>query len=303
MATIREYFDADFNYAARMHLKLLSGVGDGIEIVILYDFSASAAFIACYVEGDQHGADFFRNLIGALEYGKTQLQFDGRITLPSARAFPGKLRVENTPIAKLSAQFFGDVEWLSAEQITATRRIFIYSESSLLDNEVIQLKDFAKAAGHDLQFRSLSHAAQRSKQDTPLAFICHDSRDKEVVARKIALNLQRLMCPVWYDEFSLKVGDRLRDTIEHGLKTCNKCVIILSKNFFLNTGWTKTEFDSIFTREIFEKSNIILPVWYGVTQEAVFNYSPSLLNVKGLDWSSLGEEEVCRQLCQVILPS
>jgi hypothetical protein len=32
----------------------------------------------------------------------------------------------------------------------------------------------------------------------------------------------------------------------------------------------------------------------------VFAYSPSLLNVKGIDWTQLGEDEVCRQLNRVI---
>jgi TIR domain len=58
------------------------------------------------------------------------------------------------------------------------------------------------------------------------------------------------MCPVWYDEFALKIGDNLRDSIERGLKECRKCVLVLSPNFLTNGGWTKKEFDSIFTREI-----------------------------------------------------
>jgi hypothetical protein len=62
-----------------------------------------------------------------------------------------------------------------------------------------------------------------------------------------------------------------------------------------NAGWTKREFDSIFTREILQEKKLVLPVWYDVTKQEVYEYSPSLLNVKGVDWS-LGEDEVCRQL-------
>ena len=104
------------------------------------------------------------------------------------------------------------------------------------------------------------------------------------------------MCPVWYDEFSLKVGDNLRDSIEKGLKECSRCIIILSKNFFQNKGWTKKEFDSIFTREILENSQLVLPVWRDVGTRDVYEYSPGLLNVKGLNWKDLGEEEACRRL-------
>jgi len=33
------------------------------------------------------------------------------------------------------------------------------------------------------------------------------------------------------------------------------------------------EFDSIFTREILEKRKLVLPVWYNVSQQEVFDYS------------------------------
>ena len=68
-----------------------------------------------------------------------------------------------------------------------------------------------------------------------------------------------MRCPVWYDEYSVKVGDSLRASVEKGLKESKKCVLILSPNFLSNTGWTKTEFDSIFTRQILEGSNIVPP--------------------------------------------
>ncbi|MDP6102278.1 MAG: hypothetical protein QF579_03090 [Dehalococcoidia bacterium] len=51
-----------------------------------------------------------------------------------------------------------------------------------------------------------------------MALISHDSRDKDDVDCKIAINLNRMLCPVWYDEFSPKVGDSLREGIEKGLK-------------------------------------------------------------------------------------
>jgi hypothetical protein len=127
---------------------------------------------------------------------------------------------------------------------------------------------------------------KRRKFESPVAFISHDSRDDEI-ARKIALGMQQQRCSVWYDEFTLRAGDNLRDSIEKGLKECHKCIIVLSKNFFSNGGWTKREFDSIFTREILQETNLVLPVWFQVDKNAVYNYSPSLLNVKGLDWERL----------------
>jgi hypothetical protein len=165
----------------------------------------------------------------------------------------------------------------------------------------VKLKEEGRRLGHEVQFRSQIHATMRSKQEKPLAFISYDSRDRDV-AQSIAIGLQRLMCPVWYDEFSLKAGDNLRDSIEKGLRECRKCVLVLSPNFLSNGGWTKKEFVSVFTREILEEKQLVLPVWYGVGKQDVYGYSPSLLNVKGLDWNQLGEDEVCRRLYIAIEP-
>jgi hypothetical protein len=107
------------------------------------------------------------------------------------------------------------------------------------------------------------------------------------------------MCPVWYDEFSLGVGDHLRESIEKGLKQAQKCVLILSPRFLANKGWTKVEFNSVFSREVIQRRNIILPVWAGVTKEKVLAYSPSLANRVAVNWR-LGVDEVVRQLYSAI---
>ncbi|MGO9998742.1 MAG: toll/interleukin-1 receptor domain-containing protein [Acetobacteraceae bacterium] len=297
MATLREYYDADFAYAARVHLRVPSQSPD-IEASVLYDFSAFTSFVTCYVPGDKLPLKSFIGLIEALQPGTPGLQFDGRITLPSARTFPGRLEVRH-PI-ELRAVFFGDSESVSTSEIPTSTRIFIYSESQLTDAELSELRQKGRELNLRVQVRSRAHAEERSRFERPLAFISHDSRDKPL-ARSIALGLQKLMCPVWYDEFSLTVGANLRDSIEDGLKKCHKCVLILSPHFFANGGWTKKEFDSIFSREILEQRQLVLPVWCGVTKEEVYEYCPSLANVKGLDLNELGESEVIRLLCRAIL--
>jgi hypothetical protein len=129
----------------------------------------------------------------------------------------------------------------------------------------------------------------------PLAFISHDSRDKAEIAQPLALQLMKFMCPVWYDEFALKVGDSLRASIEAGLKACPKCIFVLTPNFLANSGWSKTEYDSIFTRELVEKQRVILPVWHNVTPKDVYEYSPILADRVAVNWS-LGVDEVARRL-------
>lgn len=80
-----------------------------------------------------------------------------------------------------------------------------------------------------------------------------------------------------------------------------KMIIILSRNFFSNSGWTKKEFDSGYIREIIDGDDIFLPVWFDVTREEVYEYNPNLLIKVGLDWNRLGEDEACRQLHRALM--
>lgn len=300
MATIREYYEKDFGHCVRMHV-LFPFNNENIEGAVLYDFSGYYAFVTCYIPKGDVSLNYFSDFIKTLGYGQSQVTLDGKITLPLAKEFPGQLRIENKTDFEILGQYFGDTEWISTKNIQASRRIFIYSETNLSDEDILKLKTIAKECGHELQFRSDKFTMERSKHEKPLAFISHDSDDKEAVAKIIAVHLQKMICPVWYDEFSLKVGDNLRESIEKGLKECKKCVLILSPNFIANKGWGQTEFESIFTRQILEEQKLVLPIWFNVTKNDVYEYSPSLLNVKGLDWNKLGKDEVCRQLYNAIM--
>jgi len=302
MATLRQYFETDFNHVLRVHVEIPVSDTHRIEAVWLVDFLGFMSFLSCYVPGEDQTLESFLQLIKAIEYGKTTLLFQHKLTLPATRQFPGSLKIANADPLVIQAQFFGDPVEVSANEVTPSRRLFIYSEAQLEDHDLIKLKEEGKKLGHEVQFRSATYATTRSRQEVQLAFISYDSRDREV-AQKIGIGLQRLMCPVWYDEFSLKVGDNLRDSIEKGLRECRKCILVLSPNFFSNKGWAKKEFDSVFTREILEEKQLVLPVWHGVETREVYEYSPSLLNIKGLNWKELGEDEVYRRLYLAIEPS
>jgi hypothetical protein len=57
--------------------------------------------------------------------------------------------------------------------------------------------------------------------------------------------------------------------------------------------------DTIFTRELVEKQNVILPIWESVSVADVFKYSPILADRVAVQWS-LGPEEVARKLLAAI---
>lgn len=294
MSTIRQYFDTDFDHMLRIPISYPS-CDIACDASLFYDANANSAFLAFYFGDATLQLDDFDRILGTLKYGASQVSLRGEITLP-ARAFHGSLRVCNEDPFKIEYQLFGDPAWRDMLGIPPSRRVFIYAETSFTEAEIAGLIDAAGKLGHELQFRDAAYANRRTVWEKPLAFISHDSRDKESIARPIALNLQRKTCPVWYDEFSLQLGANLRESIEKGLKECKKCILVLSPNLLNNRGWGKKEFESIFTREILEDNALVLPIWAGVTKEQVYQFSPSLLNVKGIDWNALGEDEVCRQI-------
>lgn len=197
-------------------------------------------------------------------------------------------------------QGFSDYpERITSSTLVFTSRVFLYIDTMLGTDRRNAISDLGALHGFHVVVRDREYAMKRSEFEHPLAFISHDSRDKDVLVRDLALRLSIQMCPVWYDEYSLKVGDSLRASIEKGLRETKKCIVVLSPHFLSNDGWTKAEFDSIFTREILERQNVILPVWHNVTKEDVYGYCPRLLDRLGLP-SSLGAEELARKLAAAI---
>ena len=71
--------------------------------------------------------------------------------------------------------------------------------------------------------------------------------------------------------------------------------MVLSKNFLSNRGWTKAEFNAVFTREILEGTNLVLPIWCGIDKSDLYEYSPTLLNRVGVKWERGLQEVVARR--------
>jgi len=139
--------------------------------------------------------------------------------------------------------------------------------------------------GIELTIMDQNYVDAHERKLRPYAFICHAFVDKEAIARPLAERLRTEVGTIWYDEYSLQVGDSLRESIESGLKRSDRCVIILSKAFLKNEGWAKREFDSIYTREIVEKRKVILPVWVDVSRDNLYQYSPILADRVGVLWA------------------
>jgi hypothetical protein len=128
-------------------------------------------------------------------------------------------------------------------------------------------------------------------------FISHASEDKEDFVRPLADSLRRAGLSVWYDEFTLKVGDSLRRSIDHGLAKSRYGIAVISPNF-LKKDWPQKELDGLFAREV-EGPKVILPVWHNIRADEIRGYSPTLADRVAVS-SSKGIDDVTKQLMKAI---
>ena len=133
------------------------------------------------------------------------------------------------------------------------------------------------------------------------AFICHASEDKDDFVRPLADLLTQQHIDVWYDEFSLSVGDSLSQKIDQGLGKSKFGIVVLSPSFF-NKPWAKRELKGLTAREIFEKQDIILPIWHRVGVADIIKISPPLADKIAIS-SAEGINAVLRKLTQKIKPN
>jgi hypothetical protein len=300
MASVREHFDKSFLYllSVSVPLKVTTPQGE-VDIVSkkMIDFDGRARFLAVFVPSHPEWLGICRYVSSNTEH-LLNPPGSSNVSLPPAQLVYGGYNILNSGGLVITAEPLCEPP-IAEAALPFSRVVFFYSDNNANENELADLRSFASSNSIHLRWRGPQFAKEHSIGEKPVAFISHDSRDKADIARPLAISLQKKLCPVWFDEFSLKVGDSLREKIEEGIRQCARCILILSPNFLSNQGWTKKEFTGIFTREILEKRSVVLPVWCGVTAKDVFEYSPSLADVKGIDWS-LGVDSVSHTLYSVL---
>ena len=131
-------------------------------------------------------------------------------------------------------------------------------------------------------------------------FICHASEDKDEFVRPFAELLRLQHIDVWYDEFSLNIGDSLTQKIDEGLSKSRFGIVVLSPHFFKKP-WAKRELNGLTFREMIEKRNLILPIWHRVSVEDVANFSLPLADKKAGS-SFEGINALIRDIIKIIKP-
>lgn len=132
-------------------------------------------------------------------------------------------------------------------------------------------------------------------------FICHASEDKELLVRPLAEALRLQQIDVWYDEFSIKIGDSLRQSIDRGLAGARFGLVVLSPAFFAKS-WTHWELNGLVSRMMRERRGLVLPLWHNVGPDEVGEYSPPLSDLRALQ-STAGVEALCSEIVKAIQPT
>jgi phosphate acetyltransferase len=120
------------------------------------------------------------------------------------------------------------------------------------------------------------------------------------IVRPFATLLKEKGLKVWYDEFELKIGDKLRRKIDEGLSKTRYGVVVLS-NFFFAKEWPQKELDSLFAIED-NGQDVILPIWHKISKDEVLKYSPTIAGILALNTSSFSIEEIAEKIVEKVKP-
>lgn len=129
-------------------------------------------------------------------------------------------------------------------------------------------------------------------------FISHASEDKDDIVRPLANALMNKNLDVWYDEFTLRIGDSLRQKIDKGLANSRVGLVVLSPSFIAK-GWTNYELDGIVTRTV-SGEQILLPIWHNITKQQVVNFSPSLADKVARSTATHTVEEIAAEIADLL---
>lgn len=129
-------------------------------------------------------------------------------------------------------------------------------------------------------------------------FISHASEDKEAIVRSLANSLTAHGLRVWYDEFTLRIGDSLRQKIDRGLATSRVGLVVLSPSFIAK-GWTNYELDGIVTRTV-SGEQILLPIWHNITKQEVVDFSLSLADKVARSTATHTVDEIAKEIADLL---
>lgn len=152
----------------------------------------------------------------------------------------------------------------------------------------------------EIDLETLGSSFNEATKEAPLnsdefdVFISHASEDKEGLVRPLAQAMTKAGIRVWYDEYTLTWGDRLRRSIDRGLASSKYGIVVLSPSFF-SKEWPQRELDGLTALELEDGRKRILPVWHKIKAAGIKQHSPTLGDVIGIS-TEIGIESIVDEL-------
>jgi len=274
MTTIREYFDTDQKALNAQREWELKGEDDSVVINIKcklsYKIEDKLKFLSLFFPKESN--------LNTIKY-----------ILDTNEIRSGKIdKFEDIQ----EVRYIDCPESTKLSECTFVKNIFIYIDRIINDEERKFIENYSNTIGFKVTIRDEKYTKEYNNLSTPLAFISHDFKDKDTIVRELANEMRSLNCPIWYDEYTLKLGDNLKEKIDEGIDNTKYSIVILSKNYITNKTWANYEFNSIFNQE----KNIIIPVWHDVTKEDVDNFAPNLSLIFGANSSNESISDLAKEL-------
>lgn len=201
---------------------------------------------------------------------------------------PAPIQIDTAPVAKALNDLSGEVKTAQRKLEAASRRRTTIP-SGVYGKPV---EDVFYALGEQ---RKSEEQEAKAMYDV---FISHASEDKADFVNPLVEKLQDLGISVWYDTLELQWGKSLREQIDNGIKRSKFAILVLSKNFFKKQ-WPKRELDGILAKETIS-GTAPLPIWYNLTQEEVYEFSPTLSGIYSISTQDHSIDDICKAF-QLIL--
>ena len=211
------------------------------------------------------------------------------------------IQIESVFLRKscLGQQVIGNLRLVEAQEVN---RVIIYYEKEiskeLIDNIVsekaVAIKIKQPETGINIRkeysFEKMAyffrgneyHLAKKSNSMSKKCFISYDHAD-EKIANSIYEALIKLGSDIWYDRKQILPGDSIREQIENGVKECEKCIVVFSKDYIKNNRWAYSEFESFYSKEIMKGNRIFIPIWLNITKEDIYEYSSKLVSISAVN--------------------
>ena len=128
-------------------------------------------------------------------------------------------------------------------------------------------------------------------------FISYSHADSKQVAKLLGQELTSMGLDVWLDDIQMSIGSSIRESIDDGLSQSEYGIVILSESYF--EGTSEWELNGLVEKQTNEE-DVILPVWYEIDYDYVYQQSPSLADIIAEEIDEENVQSVATSIYRVV---